>query len=124
MAGGSFGAVFYSLRWLITWFAGRLDRRQAKLDAEHDALDTGWKEYRQKLEADRAMLELRVAAIERQSRAAYNSFQHVAAALIQLDPQNEALVRAGRIMAAAFPEDFTLATAMAAGALHHEDHLQ
>lgn len=124
VAGGSFGGVVFALRWIVMWFTARVDRREAQLDAEHNALDLGWKDYRLLIEARNRMLEDRLGAIERQSRAAYTSFQHVASALIQIDPDNEALVRAGKIMAAAFPDDFTLATAMAAGVLDREEARQ
>jgi len=109
-AGGSFGGAFFALRWLVTWITKRLDRRQERLDAEHDALDMGWREYR-------LHNERRLASVEKQNRALHLAFQHVSAALIRTDPQNPALMMADRIMAAAFPDDFTLSAAIAAGAI-------
>lgn len=110
VGGGSFGGVFFALRWLVNWVTKRLDRRQERLDAEHNALDMGWKEYR-------LHTEKRLAAVEKQNRALHLAFQHVSAALIRVEPQNPALTVAERIMAAAFPDDFSLAAAMAAGAI-------
>ncbi len=110
VGGGSFGGGFFALKWLVTWVTRRLDRRQERLDAEHNALDMGWKEYR-------LHTEKRLAAVEKQNRALYLAFQHVSAALIRVEPQNPALVIADRIMATAFPDDFTLSAAMAAGAI-------
>lgn len=48
--GGSAGAVLFALRWLATFVAGRVDRRQAAVDAEHAQLDQGWERYRHNLE--------------------------------------------------------------------------
>jgi hypothetical protein len=109
-AGGSFGGAFFALRWLVNWVTRRLDRRQERLDAEHDALDMGWKEYR-------LHTEKRLASVEKQNRALHLAFQHVSAALIRAEPQNPALAIAERIMATAFPDDFSLSAAMAAGAI-------
>jgi len=108
--GGGFGAAFFALRWMVDWIAKRFDKRQAQLDAEHAALDMSWKDYR-------LQLERRIAAIERQNQAFHRSFQHVSAALIRIDPQNPALTIAEKIMAQAFPDDFTLGAAMAGAAV-------
>lgn len=108
--GGGFAAVFAAVRWLANWIASRIDKRQAQLDAEHASLDVGWKEYRQ-------LIERRLQSIEKQNRALSAAFQHVSAALIRIDPQNEALITAERLMAAAFPTDFTMAAQMAGAAI-------
>lgn len=111
------GGTFYALRWIMTWLAGRADKRQAALDDEHAALDMSWKDYRLFLERERRHLAERVEVVERQGRAAFLAFQHVAAALIRHDPQDPALQTADRIMASAFPLDFSVSMARAGGAL-------
>jgi hypothetical protein len=108
--GGTFGGVFFALRWLMDWMAKRFDKRQAQLDAEHATLDMSWKDYR-------LQLERRLSTLERQNNAFRLGFQHVSAALIRADPHNPALTIAEKIMAQAFPDDFSFSTAMAAGAL-------
>lgn len=108
--GGSFGAVFFALRWLLDWIARRLDKRQAQLDAQEAALDMSWKDYR-------LQLEKRIATIERQNNAFRLGFQHVSAALIRCNPQDPALAIAEKIMAQAFPDDFSIGAAMAGGAI-------
>ena len=100
-AGVGAGGAFFGLRWLLTFFTKRADARQAQLDAEHDALDTSWATYRKNIET-------RLSTMERQNRALRLSFEHVAGALIRKDPDNPALVIADRIMAQAFPDDFSL----------------
>jgi ABC-type phosphate transport system auxiliary subunit len=115
--GGAFGGAFYALRWLLDWIAKRLDKRQAQLDAQEAALDMSWRDYR-------LQLERRIATIERQNTAFRLGFQHVSAALIRIDPQNPALSLAEKIMAQAFPDDFSIGAAMAGSAidrLHGEE---
>jgi hypothetical protein len=113
-AGSGVGGGFFALRWVVLWLTARFDRRQALLDAEHDALDMSWKEYRQ-------LLERRLGALEKANEALRLSFQHVSAGLIRIDPQNPALLIAERIMAAAFPTDFSMAASMAQAALDEDD---
>lgn len=112
-AGGGFAGVFLVGRWLINWMSLRIDKRQAQLDAEDAALNMSWKEYR-------LHLERRMHRVEVHSEAYRLAFQHVSGALIRHDPQDPALAIAAHILAKAFPTDFTLATAMAAGALDKE----
>lgn len=102
--------AFFALRWLLDWIARRIDKRQAQLDVEHAALDMSWKEYR-------LQLERRIANIERQNMAFRLGFQHVSAALIRVDPQNPALTIAEKIMAQAFPDDFSIGAARAGSAV-------
>jgi len=120
-AGTGVGGGFFALRWLIQWLTGRLDKRQAQLDAEHDALDMSWKDYRLLLERDRQDLRATMGKIEAQNRALRTAFEHVTGALIRIDPKNEALVIADRILSSAFPADFSVGLAMAAAALDEDD---
>lgn len=118
--GGGATASFFILRWIeraVRWFSERHDKRQAQLDSEHAALDMSWKDYRLLLERDRVDLRGRVEAMEKQNRALRLSFEHVTGALIRHDPQDPALTIAERLMARAFPDDFTTLTAMAGAAL-------
>lgn len=119
--GSGVGGGFFALRWLVQWLTGRLDKRQAQLDAEHDALDMSWKDYRLLLERDRQSLRDSMERIEQQNRALRLAFEHVAGALIRIDPKNEALVIADKLMAAAFPADFTFGVARAGAALDADD---
>lgn len=112
--GTGIGGGFFALRWLVQWLTARADKRQAELDAEHATLDMSWKEYR-------LSLERRLRAMERANEALRLSFQHVSGALIRIDPHNEALVIADRLMAEAFPTDFSLSAAIAGGALDEDD---
>lgn len=109
-AGAGAGGAFYALRWLWTQVASRFDTRQARLDAEHATLDMSWKEYR-------LFLERRMSSLERQNRAVLTAFQHVSAGLIRRDPQAPELIVAERLMAAAFPTDFSMASQMAGAAV-------
>lgn len=108
--GGGFAAVFAAVRWLMNWATARFDKRQAQLDAEHATLDMSWKEYR-------LLLEERLQKLERQNRAVFRAFQHVSAGLIRRDPQAPELALAERLMAEAFPIDFTMAAQMAGAAV-------
>lgn len=109
-AGGGFAAVLLTGKWLLTWVTARLDRRQALLDTEHQALDMSWKDYR-------LLLERRLASVERQNRALLTAFHHVTAGLIKRDPQAPELMIAERVMAGAFPTDFSTITDMAEAAI-------
>jgi len=102
--GASAGGIFFGARWLLNWLTGRADKRQQQLDDQNLALDMGWKEYRHNIET-------RLKSVERQNRALRLSFEHVAGALIRKDPENPALAIADRIMAQAFPDDFTTTVA-------------
>lgn len=119
--GTGVGGGFFALRWLVQWATGRLDKRQAQLDAEHGALDMSWKEYRLLLERDRQDLRAEVRKIAEQNRALRLAFEHVTGALIRIDPKNEALVIADKILTAAFPTDMSLGLAMAGAALDEDD---
>jgi hypothetical protein len=120
-AGTGMGGGFFVLRWLVQWLTGRLDKRQAQLDAEHGALDKSWEGYRLRLEERATRLEQRMETMERQGRAVWLAFEHVAGGLIRVDPGNEALVIADRILASAFPTDFSFGIARAGGALDEDD---
>lgn len=109
-AGGGAGGIWFFLRWALRWFTERSDKRQQQLDSEHAALNMSWKEYR-------LFLEKRMSSLERQNRAVLSAFQHVSAGLIRRDPQAPELLVAERLMAAAFPTDFTMAGQMAGAAV-------
>lgn len=112
--GGSIGAGYYAVRWMVVFIAQRHDRRQAQLDAEHSALDGSWKGYR-------LTLEQRVARLEVQNNAFRLAFQHVSAALIRSDPTNPALALAEQQLARAFPLDMTMAADRATAAVDLND---
>jgi hypothetical protein len=118
--GSGAGGGFFVLKWLLQWLTGRADKRQAQLDAEHAALDMSWKDYRLLLERDRQELQLRMSTMEKQGRALRLSFEHVAGALIRLDPHNPALAIVDKILATAFPDDFSLAAYRAEAALDRQ----
>jgi hypothetical protein len=118
-AGG--GAAFFALRWVVVWVTARLDRRQAQIDAEEAALAMSWKDYRIFLEQRQQLMETEMKQLSNGNKALRLAFEHVATALIRIDPQNPALERAGKIMAEAFPLDFTFPLQMAGGALDKED---
>lgn len=109
-AGSGLGGVLLFGRWAINWFTNRVDKRQAQLDAEHDALDMSWKDYR-------LHLERRMSAMETQNVALRLSFQHATAALMRHDPADPALAIIERIMAQAFPMDFGVVTSLAEAGL-------
>ena len=119
--GTGVGGGFFALRWLVQWLSGRLDKRQAQLDAEHGALDMSWKEYRLLLERDRQDLRAQVRQIVEQNRALRLAFEHVAGALIRINPRHESLVIADKILTAAFPTDMSLGVAMASAALDEDE---
>lgn len=120
-AGAAFAGTGFGMWRLLLWFTVRLDKRQAQLDAEHGALDMGWKEYRLLLERDRLDLRANFARLEKQNRALRMSFEHVTGALIRVDPDNPALGFVDKILAAAFPDDFTMAAFRAEAALNRND---
>ena len=101
--GAGVGGALFGLRWLLTFVAGRFDRRQAALDAEHAALDKGWEGYREKLEGRLDRAEEKLATLTAQSAAMRTAFELVAGALKITDPGNSALARAETILASAFP---------------------
>lgn len=119
--GTGVGGGFFALRWLVLWLTGRLDKRQALLDAQDERVDREWQTIREELKAKNAALDQRLDQIEQQNNALRFAFQHVAGALVRIDPKNEALIIADRILAAAFPADFSLGVAMAGAALDEDD---
>lgn len=108
--GGGMGAAFFVLRWLWMAVTGRLDRREARIDAQDEKLDMEWQAIREEMKG-------RLDKIERQNEALRYAFHHVAGALIRLDPQNPALAQAEQMLAAAFPVDFRLLAEQAGAAL-------
>lgn len=83
-------------RWLIGHADRREKRRQDRLDAEEEKLGKGWSAYYKRIEA-------RLEMVERQNYGFRLAFEHVAGALIRIDPQNPALVIAGRLLERAIP---------------------
>jgi hypothetical protein len=121
--GGGATASFFALRWLeraVRWVFDRMDKRQAELDAEDETLKMGWKDYRLFLERRLQDAVGRLDQMEVQNRALRTCFEHVAAGLIELDPQHPSLQLAARVMAAAFPGDFTVLSAMASAAVDRQ----
>lgn len=116
-AGVSFVGVGFAVWRLLLWLTARFDKRQAQLDAEHNAIDMNWKEYRLFIERDRLDLRATVGRIEKQNRALRMAFEHTAGALIRIDPDNPALAVVDKILGQAFPDDFTMATFRAEAAI-------
>ena len=71
--GAGLGGALFGLRWLFTFVAGRFDRRQAALDAEHAALDHGWQAYRHDLEQRLQAAEARIQAYDEKWKQATTS---------------------------------------------------
>ena len=114
-AGVGGGLIF--MRWLIGWLTGRADKRQEVLDAQEGSIDQQWTAFREELKGENADLKRRVGAVETQNTALRRAFNHVAGALIRLDPMNPALAQADQMLAQAFPLDFNLAADRADAAL-------
>ncbi|RYG90104.1 MAG: hypothetical protein EON59_00555 [Alphaproteobacteria bacterium] len=106
-AGGGIGAVLLAGRYLINWFTGRIDRRQEALDAQDSKIDLEWQQLREELKAANLEMKRRVDQIEQQNNALRYAFQHVAGALVKVDPTNPALARAEHVLAQAFPLDLS-----------------
>jgi hypothetical protein len=118
--GAAAAASGFGIWRILLWLTIRFDKRQAQLDAEHAALDMSWKDYRLLLERDRRGLQQRMTTMEKQGRALRMAFEHVAGALIRVDPDNPALAVVDKILAAAFPDDFTVTTYRAETALDRD----
>ncbi|NIJ18482.1 hypothetical protein FHS95_000151 [Sphingomonas naasensis] len=112
--GSGVGGGFFALRWLVQWLTGRLDKRQALLDAQDERVDREWQKIREKVEA-------RLDKVELQNEALRFAFHHVAAALIKVDPTNPALAQAEQMLSAAFPLDLRLMTDRAEIALARDE---
>lgn len=115
--GASLGGGFFLLRWLITAITGRMDRKQADLDAQDARLDAEWRAIREELKAKIAKMEAAQEVQARQNEALRFAFHHVAAALIKVDPGNPALANAEQRLNQAFPVDFDILAQQAADAL-------
>lgn len=116
-AGGGFASVLLAGRWLIGWLTGRHEARANRLDAQEAKIDLEWQEIREQQDARIDDLTLRLKKIERDVHVMLLAYQHVSGALIRIDPQNEALDRAGAILRAVFPIDLSTAVARAEAAL-------
>ncbi|RSU21195.1 hypothetical protein [Sphingomonas koreensis] len=120
-AGVGVGGGFFALRWLVGWLTGRMDRRQEVLDAQEGSIDQEWKDLREELKRDNADLKRRMDSVETQNSALRRAFNHVAGALIRIDPLNAALAQADQMLTQAFPLDFSLTTERAEAALNATD---
>jgi len=83
-------------RWLLGHADRREQRRQDRLDAEEEDLGKSWSAYRKRIEA-------RLQVVERQNYGFRLAFEHVAGALIRIDPHNPALAIAGKLLEQAIP---------------------
>lgn len=102
LAGGvGLGGGFAAVRWWLQWLIGRADRRQALLDAEHERLDGGWREYRQQLEGRLRSVE----GLADKVHAIRLAFELVAGELRRVDPGNTTLRHAEVLLQGAFPLD-------------------
>ncbi|MDF0540773.1 hypothetical protein PX699_00325 [Sphingobium sp. H39-3-25] len=111
------GGGLYGLRWLINWLTQWSERRAARLDVQEERADQQWKEIRETIRRQLADAQSRLEKVEQQNMAMRRAFNHLAAALIRIDPQHRALAEADRILALAFPDDFEIAAARAEAAL-------
>lgn len=117
-AGGfSLGTGLFFVRWLVQVATKWSERREARLTAKEDRADREWQKIREEIKQQLADALKRVGTVERQNLALRRAFNHVAGALIRLDPQHAALAEADQLLAASFPVDFDLAVARAEGAL-------
>lgn len=64
--GGGVGLAggLYMVRWIIQWFTGRFDKRQAEIDGDASELDQKWRAYRKTIEDRCFALEGKVAHLE------------------------------------------------------------
>lgn len=90
---GVLGIVALLIRQWGPW------RKQASDERESDF---------KRLRDDIVRLENRLDTTERQNRALRMAFEHAVGALIRTDPANPALKIIDRIMAEAFPTDFSM----------------
>lgn len=104
--GGTGGVAFFAFKWAVDWLTRRHDARQARLDAQDERLDQGWKAYRE-------TLERKLGEHERQIAALRYAFDVVSRGLIEVRPDHPALAEAAQLMRVAFPVDFSLDTALA-----------
>lgn len=77
-AGGSFGLVFVTVRWLATFIAGRMDKRQDHLDEATRELIDGFRR-------DVADLRARVTSAETQLRECERKHSESEAKVMQLE---------------------------------------
>lgn len=91
-------AIGRGVKWAFGWADRRLDKRTTELEAWHGRLAKREAEFE-------AAVNARLTVLERENRALRLSFQHVSAALHQVDPDNPALVMAARILAQTIPLD-------------------
>jgi hypothetical protein len=111
------GGGLYGLRWLINWLTQWSERRAARLDVQEERADQEWKAIREEIMRQLAGALGRVDKVEQQNMGLRRAFNHVAAALIRIDPQHRALAEADRILALAFPDDFEIPAARAEAAI-------
>jgi hypothetical protein len=117
-AGGfSLGTSFFAVRWLVQIVTRWSERREARLNAQEDRADRDWHQIREEIKQQLADALKRLGTVETQNAALRRAFNHVAGALIRLDPQHAALAEADQLLASSFPVDFDLAVARAEGAL-------
>ena len=117
-AGGfSLGTGFFAVRWLVQIVTRWSERREARLNAQEDRADREWQNIREEIKQQLADANKRLGTVERQNVALRRAFNHVAGALIRLDPQHAALAEADQLLASSFPVDFDLTAARAEGAL-------
>ena len=114
-AGGGAGAaiVWKLIGWLTQWS----ERKAARLDAQEVRADQEWRQIREDIKDQLKTALVRIEKMETQNTALRRAFNHVAGALIRIDPRHPALTQADQIMGTAFPFDFELSTARAESAL-------
>ncbi|UIJ43736.1 hypothetical protein LZK98_11605 [Sphingomonas cannabina] len=103
--GGSFALTLYAIRWALNWLTGRVDRREALVQAQEEKVDREWQAIREALEGRIEKLEAQVDKVTRESEAYRLAFHHVAKALVAADPNHPALTIADQILSVAFPLD-------------------
>lgn len=111
--GGSLAIVWKMIGWLTQWS----ERKAARLDAQEERADREWRQIREDIKDQLKTALARIEKMETQNTALRRAFNHVAGALIRIDPRHPALQQADQIMGTAFPLDFELSTARAEAAL-------
>lgn len=96
-------AIGHGIKWLFNWNDARNETRAAKLDAWHRELSAREGRLSDEQQAYRDRIERRLMEIERENHALRIAFELVAAPLRTLDPDNGGLIKAEKLLAAAFP---------------------
>lgn len=76
--GGGAGGGFFIIKWFAEWIVGRLDKKEA-------ALDAGWQKYRETLERDLKTFRDRLDQVETQLRDCQGQHARSEAKVLRLE---------------------------------------